>query len=170
MIFGILVCGVLAVWFVLSVLNQFTNIELWPVRRWDYFSLLPKWTFFAPNPGTNDYDVLYRDGYADGTVSEWTEARLSRAKNFITPFWHPDKRLRKVVTDTMRSVGRIPRDGRNRRNRLCLSVPYLSILHFVSHLPASPVAVRRQFIVMQTSGYFPPRPPKVILRSEFHKL
>src|SRR5690348_12432463 len=55
-------------WFILSILNQFGFAWFDKITRHDHFSLLPLWTFFAPNPGQSDYHLIYRDRKTDGSL------------------------------------------------------------------------------------------------------
>jgi hypothetical protein len=74
--------GVLVVWFVLSVLEQLRTIlrtSPGPTLRvldgclQAVSPLLPRWTFFAPNPGTVDYHLCYRHRLANGEFTHWQE-------------------------------------------------------------------------------------------------
>ncbi|MET3135442.1 hypothetical protein AAKU55_005752 [Oxalobacteraceae bacterium GrIS 1.11] len=172
MLFGVIVATFLALWWAVSALNQIAVVDLMRIKRWDLFSLIPKWTFFAPNPATTDYHLLTRDLYADGTVSVWAEVPLGRQKGPFTPIWNPDKRLRKVLIDVMRALTRIQRSKTldHDRELIRLSMNYLLLLGFVSALPAPPMTKRRQFMVLQRSGFFPSTAARVALASEFHLL
>ena len=143
-----------------------------PGTRWlrvlkdrDVAALLPSWTFFAPNPGVTDTRLLWRDLRPDGTASAWHEVHPPRA-SLVRAAWNPRKRQSKLITDAGAILGRMA--AANPDNMaIMVSVAYLLILHGISAQPASPMAVARQFLVLQTDsdGEFAPR-----LLSKWHAL
>jgi hypothetical protein len=54
------VCAAFFAWFSLSVLHQ-VRLFSSKMGRFDPLGLLPRWTFFAPNPGIYDYHIVYRE-------------------------------------------------------------------------------------------------------------
>jgi hypothetical protein len=161
-------------WFVLSVLNQFYGGKwLKSIKRFDVFSLIPTWTFFAPRPGTTDFHLLYRDSTIDGGLTPWREAATVRRNRFST-FYHPDKRVQKGVSDyasaLLQGVARVApdEDVENRRRRTWLSLPYLALLAYVSAQPASALTERRQFMIARGHGYRVDSEPDILFVSSFH--
>src|SRR4051812_27831403 len=77
--------------------------------RWlkarDAFALIPAWTFFAPNPGTSDTRLLWRQQYGGGATSPWHEAFPPRS-SLVRGLWNPEKRIRKAITDVGPMVAR----------------------------------------------------------------
>lgn len=139
------------------------------LKRHDTFALIPIWTFFAPNPGTSDTRILWRERLFDGTISPWHEIApptggLRRA------FWNPDKRVRKAITDVGPGLARRARKQPDSKLVL-VSVPFLMVLQYISALPGSPLAESRQFTVVQTSGADDEDgEPRILLVSNWHAL
>jgi hypothetical protein len=48
-----------------------SSAELNRLGPWGIF--IPMWNFFAPDPGTHDYCVLYRDNLDSGVSGLWRE-------------------------------------------------------------------------------------------------
>lgn len=66
-----------ALWTVLTLLNQFPGDRWKAWKRFDAFNLIPKWTFFAPTPGTGDLCLLYRLQSASGEMTQFQELTIS---------------------------------------------------------------------------------------------
>jgi hypothetical protein len=120
------------------------------LKRHDACALIPVWTFFAPNPGTRDVRLLWRERYSDGTLSAWRETTPPDPGPW-KGLWNPHKRARKAVTDACPSVLR--RVGSHPDSPLTvISVPYLMITNHVCSLPGAPMARARQFLIAYTEG------------------
>lgn len=157
---------VFVAWLILTVLNQFNfdfNIHF---RRHDHGHLIPRWTFFAPNPGTADYHIVYRDLDADGApCGGWIEVPIP-IRSSLALVWNPQKRSRKVVTDMSQSLLRIARVN---ELSATVSIPYLAMLQLVvTHAPPQPNGTQRQFAIVQTFGREPTSQPVLIYRSALH--
>lgn len=103
---------VLVLWFVASVLNQLEATGYASAKRLalllksvDLFSLIPTWNFFAPNPGTNDYHLLYRERLDAGGYGVWREVSFPKQSGLLKLVWNPRKRRAKVLSDVVISLG-----------------------------------------------------------------
>jgi hypothetical protein len=103
---------VFALWFGVSVLNQLEATGYAPAKRlalliksFDLFSLIPTWNFFAPNPGTNDYHLLYRERLDAGGYGVWREVPFPKQSGLLKLVWNPRKRRAKVLSDIVVSLG-----------------------------------------------------------------
>ncbi len=103
---------VFALWFGASVLNQLEATGYAPAKRLallvkslDLFSLIPTWNFFAPNPGTNDYHLLYRERLDAGGYGVWREVPFPKQSGLLKAVWNPRKRRAKVLSDVVISLG-----------------------------------------------------------------
>lgn len=194
---------VFALWFGASVLNQFDATGYGPARRvafllrsLDFFSLIPSWNFFAPNPGTNDYHLLYREQLDETTYGVWREVPFPKQSGLLRLLWNPRKRRGKVLSDVVVSLGRavaaaretaveqLPRAVAETREYeaeltrlisdelqpLKLSIPYLIILNYLNGLPHSPFGRSIQFLFAQTEGFDPRAEPDILYVSELHDL
>jgi hypothetical protein len=164
-----LVAGLLAAWFAASVLNQFSLRWFTAVQRRDRLSLLPRWTFFAPNPGVTDYRLLYREQHPDGEVSDWRPVPTLFPRGPATALWNPRKRRSKAVTDVVAGFRTMAID-RASEDAFKLSPGYLALLNVVNGMPPSRPAVARQFMVEEREGFVRSFPPRLLLRSDMHRL
>lgn len=169
---------VLCAWGVASIFYQF-RATADAVGRWNYFSLIPKWTFFAPRPKTTDYQLCYQDHrLGSATVAEPVEIPMV-PKGGIAPavrfIWNPSKRNTKAVNDLTSFIAGYKQRHRHRlaKNALVLElyVPYLVLLNYVSSRARVPSRdCRRRFVVRKTFGHFRSDPPVPVLESNFHRV
>jgi hypothetical protein len=97
------------IWFVLSVANQFNN-PIWSrIGRWDRFALLPRWTFFAPKPGTKDTRIVFRDIAENGALGGWRELDLYQDPGHLSWIWNPNKFAVKSLSDVCQTLFRSAR-------------------------------------------------------------
>jgi hypothetical protein len=115
----------------------------------DVAAFIPSWSFFAPNPGTTDTRVLWRERLVGGSLSPWHEL-LPPTGGALRGLWNPTKRQRKLLTDVGPMVVRMVMQNPKSEYTL-ISLPYLIMLHRVMSLPASPLVAARQFVVVQTT-------------------
>jgi len=81
------------------VVNQFQRGRWvkW-VKQYDAGSFIPVWTFFAPRPGTSDYEIVYRDKLGGSDVSPWQVIKRPPTST-LRGIWNPGKRYSKLITD-----------------------------------------------------------------------
>lgn len=142
------------------------------ICRYDVFHLVPVWTFFAPNPGVSDYNLLRRGKLMDGTITRFEEVPLRSKKDIRSALFNPQRRLQKALHDHARTIiMQIENDitEQNKQN-IKLTFSYISILNYCAKLPAAPGTYSVQFIVLESFGYQELREPRLILNSEFHRL
>jgi len=134
---------------IVTLLAQLRRVPpvMW-LKRYDACALIPAWTFFAPNPGTRDARLLWRQRYTDGRLSPWRETTGPQ----VTPWkglWNPTKRVRKGVTDATSSVLRRAVNFPHSQLTV-ISVPYLLIVNHICALPGAEMANARQFMIAYT--------------------
>lgn len=170
---------VFGAWFLLTVVRQIgatfpTRVEwinAW-FRSWDALSLIPVWTFFAPYPAVNDYHLLFRDKLEDGTFSPWTEIRLVLPRRWSHAVWNPGKREKKALYDAVALVRRDLaglRAAGAPRTSIEVSLGYLALLNYVTHVPRSFPAAGVQFALMASNGAHPDA-ATLIFRSDIHRV
>lgn len=206
-----LLVAILAVWFFATVLAQITSWEDAPkpltalsewFRAYDVLSLVPAWNFFAPNPGTTDYHLLYRDKLESGEVSVWKEIPIDKEPTILKAIWNPHKRKSKVLSDVIGIVNQSLGAARNRAVEqagketsesgaeldeealekrvvelvraelrwLQISIPYLVILNYLSHIEHPVFSSSTQFLFAETRAYDRSVEPRILFVSEFHNL
>jgi hypothetical protein len=128
--------------------------------------LVPKWTFFAPTPGTRNFYLLYRDRSSEGLTSPWRVLHgMDRNRSYLTCIWNPERRLRKALHDLITAL---PYEMLEDRPHLFkLSTPYLLLITHVSSLSRLADAETTQFLIME--DYADER-PSLVFCSELHKL
>ena len=108
--FEYLLVLLLTIWFVASVVVQLNVWEGAPpavhrnvrvIHTLDVLGAVPSWNFFAPNPGTTDYHLLYRDRLDSGEISDWREAPIDKESTLLKAIWNPGKRKSKVLADVI---------------------------------------------------------------------
>lgn len=116
---------VLAVWFLASLIHQFRFAWWRGVTRFDFFHLLPRWTFFAPNPGRHNFHLVFRD-WIDGHPGPWVEITVSSDDRRWRWFWHPARYPSKGLSDLVNSLYRSLQSSREVPQALMLSSAYFS--------------------------------------------
>lgn len=167
-IFSILMMFFFIIWFCLSVLNQFKLKFMLKVLEYDYFHLLPFWTFFAPEPGVSDHELMYRDRSADKTATLWK--KVVYAQRSTSFFWFIDnnKYKSKIISDHQSHIIQMLKNEFT-HNQLKLTFSYLSLLSYVMQFPKNDNAEQRQFIIVDKDRSSGKTNFQIILASEWHK-
>jgi hypothetical protein len=121
------------------------RLERWARSR-DVFLLLPMWTFFAPNPGTSDARLIWRESLGSRHFGPWHELSPPRAHPWRA-VWNPNRRIQKAIAD---AGGLLAHAGE--AESTTVTIPYLLLLKYVAEQTGSPHAIARQFAVVRTSG------------------
>ena len=159
----------LAAWLGLCIATQFPQDVFQRMRRWDIFHLLPRWSFFAPRPLTSDYHFLYRDSLSDGTHTDWTELSFSPPRMaLLASLWNPEKRQAKEFCDLVSDLMQHQRV--HDETSIQLTVPYLMLLNYVTHLPRSADWTHTQFMIMSSPGAHSKEAPTPLVVSGVHQL
>ncbi|HKF47673.1 MAG TPA: hypothetical protein VKB38_09980 [Terracidiphilus sp.] len=180
---GVCILVLLGGWLLVSVPNQFTNrLGAW-VTRINAFGFIPKWTFFAPIPGTFNYHLIYRDLYQDGSAMPWLEVDWCTGRRWFHAVWHPRRLTTKLIIDSINGLGEVilhmTREGTDVERdpqSLILSTPYVLLLNLVMSMPRQdPCAISRQMAIFQQDPTVTcdapldsPRIGKLILCSSAH--
>jgi hypothetical protein len=130
---------------------------------------IPIWRFFAPIPATQTYHLLYRDWdyLSEDKADKWHEIIIPLNRNWYTVFWNPHKSFNKAILDISMEFIETLRIYKEHPNLIKISIPYLTILRYVSDIPRLNTNIRTQFLIMQSNpdtGY------QIFYISEFHDL
>jgi hypothetical protein len=172
-IVGVIVIVFFAAWWLLTLAFQLNLPWARRLKLKDTFHLLPKWTFFAPQPRIHDYNFLYRDARRDGSVGKWIDATVAKGGTATKWLWNPRKRLSKSLGDGLRRERALRGEARLllRGIRPEMTVAYRRLHHFFWRQPRASEAAARQFIVTKTVGYLDLGiEPKTVFLSEFRPL
>lgn len=168
-IFTYLIVGCLGFWLLASAICQFNILRLESFfRRMDYFSLLPRWSFFAPNPGVTDYHLLYRDKDQENECGRWRELPIASKRTLLGAIWNPKKRSKKALSDAVQTIVRS--SNTLKPSEFKTSICYIALVNFIASLPRKTDGRATQFMIMESYGHYPDKGPKMLFRSEFHKL
>lgn len=165
------------VWGIATLFYQFSVTEAF-VSNYNYFSLIPKWTFFAPIPKTSDFILYYQDYDTESDlVLKPIEIDLhgeeSRFK-LIRTIWNPEKRPLKAITDITTILVRYKKKHQRKINEnplvLELYTPYIILVNFVNnYTPPSTKSCKRRFLIYSSYGYFTSQGPIKTFESHFHE-
>jgi hypothetical protein len=165
----IVVIVILALWLLISALSQLKVRGTSTLRNYDFFSLIPNWSFFAPRPGTSDYHLLFRDCDADGKFGKWQELPLADERTILGAIWNPQKRNKKALSDTVRSIAQISQDKALRAG-IAFTIPYLVTLNYISSMSRADSTIQTQFMILKSDGFFSEHDPELVFLSNVHRL
>jgi hypothetical protein len=162
----VLLIGFFAVWFVISVLCLLPSLRD-HIRRRDVLTLIPEWKFFAPNPGQWDYHLVYRDQLPGGILTDWTEVAEVTPRAWWNAVWNPAKRGNKALADCVVVMAKhiVAEDG-----VIEASVPYLTLLNYISSLPRLGRTEYTQFALIQFHARGSREEPELLFVSALHSL
>jgi hypothetical protein len=157
-----------ALWLLLTILNQFNFKWARQIKKQDVFHLLPSWTFFAPNPGTSDYHIVYRTMDDNKNISAFIEIPLQSDRQLTHACWNSSKRIKKALTDLVMSLKKLCAAEELKKEKLQVSFSYIALLNFLTHLEKSASVKFIQFAILESKGYNDPNPPQLLICSDFH--
>ena len=169
---GLCILGLLSGWFLISIPNQLTNRYGRWVNRINPYGFIPKWTFFAPVPGTFNFRLLYRDVLADGSIMQWEEIEWCRKRSWLDAVWHPRRLASKLLIDSISGIYEVVAlmagqgiDIERNPQGLILSTPYVLLLNLVMGMPKqSPSSTARQMAIFQQDPLVARNTPVVAAR------
>lgn len=164
-----LVSGLLALWLAVTMICQpESRLSAW-IRKRDHLNLVPAWTFFAPNPGVQDFHLLFRDELTDGRTTPWQEIQLVSLPVVFGMLWNPGRRQNKALIDIVKYLAQEAIVRRMDPHGLRISLPYIALLNFVSNLPRAYQPTKTQFMLMRSSR-LPALEPECELVSAMHDI
>lgn len=167
------------IWFLLSFFNQFPpKIKKHFFKHfvtYDIFSLIPTWTFFAPNPKQSDTILLYRDLFVTSISSEmskWATAHTTYSKKWWHTFFNPRRRIEKALVDFEQGIIEIDlREENKKEDAIVFSPHYLALLGIVEKIPPlKEISQKRQFCLIEIYPPISAVSNKIIFQSRFHNL
>ena len=176
---SVLVTAILAAWLALSIVNQFRpgrfrwcrGLLDW-VFRYDVLYLIPDYPFFAPYPVTLDYELLYRDRLADGSVTAWRALEFS-SNSVWRAIWNPRKRQsRRLMTlcVNLSRQARLQIEGRLGPDEIYLSEPYVGLAQCIAAAPHSIAGLEAQFLIAVNPGVETRKAPAIVFVSPLFRL
>ena len=155
-----------SLWFLASVLVYVPNLTK-IIRSHDRLGLIPRWNFFAPNPARHDFHLLFRDQLPDGSMTEWREVASIAERRYWNFIWNPTKRKNKSLFD---AINELLMHAKFSMPALKASIPYLTLLNYVSGLSRFGPVRFTQFLVMRSAGNQLRQKSEILFLSELHSL
>jgi hypothetical protein len=172
------IAGGFSLWFLLSILYQVRPFA-GKIGRFDRLGLLPRWTFFAPNPGIYDHHIIYREcdpavrpetldsGCGEG-LSGWRQLEGLCNGGNVPLVWNPQRRVTKTITDVVNALMTARRIFQDRPNLIQFTLEYFLLLHLVQrHVREGAFC---QFAVVRSHGFSGDRTPGIVFLSNFHRV
>lgn len=98
----------LSIWYLLTVVAQYPDDNYGKLRRLRFINgsfLIPNWKFFAPNPGTEDFVLLYRQFMSDDKDwGSWEYVIKPRPPRIWHPLFSPTSRQDKGILDIVTTL------------------------------------------------------------------
>jgi hypothetical protein len=167
-----LLVGILfAVWLLASLIHQFRFPWWQRLASYDRLRLLPRWTFFAPNPGRQDLHLLYRS-WENGQSRSWQELEIAHSGHRWRWLWNPERYPNKALSDLVQGllVNNASLSEQDTPRLVMLSGYYLSLLALVMEQPPAAPGSERQFAIVATQGFDSNRPLDLKFISERHRV
>ena len=102
----------------------------------------------------HDYHLLYRGIHDEGEVQEWQETfTLKSERGFWAFLWHPDKKFLKSLLDMSQELIMFSINSKDKR-QICLSVPYLHILNYITSMNHDKSIRKIQFMILSSSRLY----------------
>jgi hypothetical protein len=160
----------LGLWFIVSCIAQLPSSLAKRMFAFDFANIVPRWTFFAPTPGTSDYRVVFRDrSTADELWQPFRELPLYQAGSNWRCFWNPGKLHSKIISDLVPLLLRDVLARQNESRAVMLTWTYMTVLEYVSNQPPNGACIR-QFAVFESTGCDAPRHLNLLFVSQEHQL
>jgi hypothetical protein len=155
-------------WLILTIVCQFDGKFSRLISSFDKFGLIPRWTFFAPNPCDFDIHLLVR--FAKGTViSKWQETELTKkiyARNKWTRgIFNPYRRIEKLLFDFANEA----RASKDKQVQIRHLSGYIFLLRFSEFLAIEQDAEKVQFMLAGSNTILLPN-SEIIMVSDLHSL
>lgn len=150
---AILAYSIVILWLVITLLAQHRHFQPF-INAFNALHIIPRWTFFAPNPGIRDYHLVIRDRCSDGRLASWKSVPVYSPRPKFGYFWNPQKRSSKILNDAVQAIKLLLKRENIGISGIPFTVPYLLLLHYAAHaVPAEPDAMEFQIAIIESSGH-----------------
>ena len=166
-VFGVIGIVVFSVWFLLTIAFQRNNPLSRLTTRFDRFTLIPKWSFFTPDPAASNYHFVYRSLDDETSVSPWLELNLS-PRGILFPLWNPRKRYREGMIELFQLLALSSIN--HSAERLQFTAPYVILLDVARKRLGGSLSPKAfyQFALVETRGPSGASAPRVRFYSLTH--
>lgn len=148
------IIGLFAFWFLLSLIVYLPLKGNRVLSILNTSGLIPAWGFFAPDVPRGDFILCFRDKLVNSEITPWYEVKIGKPRTFLCGIWNPERRVRHCVFDIITELIRMPGYDGNPENIEWISrtVPYLTIVNYLSHRFLDPSTKERQFCFVLSHG------------------
>jgi len=166
-VFGAIGAATFAVWFLLTIVFQKKNAFSATIGRFDRLNLIPRWSFFAPDPGASNYHFIYRGREDETSASAWHELNLS-PRGIFSIIWNPRKRYRESLIELFHLLEISSRE--HSAEQLQFTTPYVVLLNVARKRLEGSLSPRAfyQFALVETRGASAMSQPRVRFYSLTH--
>lgn len=149
--FGVAGVIIFSVWFVLTVAFQKRSAVASLIERADIFNIVPRWSFFSPDPGASNYHFVYRSLHDADRVGPWTELTLS-PRGRLYALFNPRQRYREVLIELFQLVALAGSD--TAIERIQFVSPYIILLELARKRLEGSLSAPAfyQFALVETRG------------------
>lgn len=149
----ILLYSIVTLWLVITLLAQHSRFQS-VINQFNGLHIIPRWTFFAPNPGVRDYHLVIRDRCRDGRLTDWKSVPVYPPRPKFAYLWNPQKRASKILTDAVQAIKLLLKRDDVGPSGLPFTVPYLLLLHYAAHaVQPEPDAAEFQIAIIEATGH-----------------
>lgn len=151
--------ALMAIWLLLTVLRQVVDRPSW--WRWDVFCLIPRWTFFSPNPIRCDFVLMTRSRDRDQAPdTPWQPSPFLRKRALSELLLNPAGRCNRVVYQLTLAALREHRSS----GSVAVDSPVQRALGLVVRGLCNSGAERvPEAVVVQSFGFVTDQPPRVVM-------
>lgn len=96
--------GVLCTHLVSSVLENSPDSYNQELRKYAFGWTIPKWRFFAPNPGVQNVHLLIRETIPGQPAERWRDITPISSHTLLSVAWNPKSRGPKALFDAMQQL------------------------------------------------------------------
>lgn len=128
--------------------------------------LIPKWNFFAPNPSTSSFYILFRYKYENDECSNWKQLyKTKKRKRLIRWLWQPENNQEKANFDIISEMLLVIVKYKDNPEFIKLSSSYLSIINSINEQERFEGCKEIQFTLYRNKMHL-----EQVFISNFHKL
>jgi hypothetical protein len=150
---AILSYSIVILWLVVTLLAQHRSFQPF-INAFNALHVIPRWTFFAPNPGVRDYHLVIRDRWSDGRLTGWKSVPVYSPRPRFGYLWNPQKRSSKILNDAVQAIKLLLKRENIGTAGIPFTVPYLLLLYYAAHaVPSEPEALEFQMAIIESSGH-----------------
>ena len=146
-----LIIGILAAWFVVSVVVQIRLPATRRLRRLDPFGLLPRWNLFSPRPIQTDLIVRYRRWDPATGPCDWVALPYPGTRKAGDAIFSARRRSKRTVYNQAERVVTIYRTYHAEPTKVIGSIPYRHLLARATREAREAKATGVQFQVIRVS-------------------